>query len=230
MMTHSQSAPITVSKDSDTSMSTPIRAQPPIERADDHDQRRPAHPAGLGQLAAARSTAASGGALTDLASRPRWPRRLRPSSGSSAGFCRCRSAPVQHLRRPGTGPRRRRLVRRRPPRPWPRWRRPGRDRADPARRCTEALRKSASDNGLRRRVDQQRVTADRAVSDAGPPQDQQLAVEVIERGVADLGRRRPPTAPSRAAAGRPAARPGTAPPFPPRRSRARPRPPGPLAW
>ena len=30
MMTHSHSAPITVSKDLETSMSTPIRAQPPI--------------------------------------------------------------------------------------------------------------------------------------------------------------------------------------------------------
>jgi hypothetical protein len=43
------------------------------------------------------------------------------------------------------------------------------------------------ENGSRHRVDQYRVTADRAVSDACPPQGHQLAVQVIERGVADLG-------------------------------------------
>ena len=92
MMTQSQSAPITVSKDRETSMSTPIRAQPPIIV--------PAIMMSVGQLT--RRGSASRGSSIEAAwaarcrtsgSKLRLPRRLRPSSGSSAGFCSCLSAP-----------------------------------------------------------------------------------------------------------------------------------------
>ena len=55
------------------------------------------------------------------------------------------------------------------------------------RRPLRGVAEVRQDNGPRHRVDQHRVTADRAVSDAGSPQGQQLAVQVIERGVADPG-------------------------------------------
>ena len=92
MATHSQSAPITVSKDLDTSMSTPIRAQPPISVpmimiSVGQDTRRGSASSGSSIEAAAAARCRTSG------SSPRLPRRLRPSSGSSDGLCRCRSAP-----------------------------------------------------------------------------------------------------------------------------------------
>ncbi len=65
MMTQSQSAPITVSKDLDTSMSTPIRAQPPMSV--------PTTMISVGQLTRRGSTSSGtldrgglGGPLTDI--------------------------------------------------------------------------------------------------------------------------------------------------------------------
>ena len=130
--------------------------------------------------------AASAARCRTSGSSSRRPRRLRPSSGSSAGFCSCLSAPSSI-----SGSRHRAAAS--AARSAPIDHRGGRDGAGQVaielirRRAHRGVAEVRQDNGLPRRVDQHRVTADRAVSDAGPPQGQQLAVQVIERGVADLG-------------------------------------------
>ena len=92
-MTQSQLAPSTVSNDWDTSMRTPMRAQPPMSV--------PTTMISVGQLTRRGST--SFGTLIDLAwaarcrtsSRsPRWLRRVRPRMGSRAARCRCWRAPA----------------------------------------------------------------------------------------------------------------------------------------
>ena len=199
------------------------------ERADHHDQCRPAHPAGLHQLRHV-DRLGLGGALPDilqelaLASQAPAERGVERRRGAAAGGRRARTSGVQAPGRGAGGPfgadrhcRRRHgagqvaieLI----------WRR--------ARCGVAEVRQTRSPL---RRVDQQRVAADGAVGDACPPQDQQLTVEVVKGGVTDVagvsvGQRR-----ARRAGGRPAARPWTVPRFPPRRSRARRRPPGRPAW
>ena len=225
MMTQSHSAPITVSKDLRDVDEHADQGPAADERADDHDQRRPAHPAGLHQLRHV-DRLGPGRVLPDFLQQPALASQAPAERRVERRPVQMPERACQHLgiQAPGRGVRR--LVPRRPPPPSRPWRRPGHDRADRATRSPMALRKSVTTIGLRGRVDQQRVPADRAVGDPGPAQGQQLTVEVIKRGVADVGgvglgqrRRRP-------AAGRRAARPWTVPRSPPRRARARPRPPG----
>ena len=151
------------------------------ERADDHDQRRPAHPAGLHQLRQL-DRAGLGGPLADLLEQPLPAPQAADQQGVQGWFLQLPQRPGQQLRRQAPGRGVRRLGRPRPPPPSRPGRRPGRDQADPARPVSRRCG-SPPHGGLRRRVDQHRVTADRAVGDASLPQDQQLAVQVIERAV-----------------------------------------------
>ena len=151
----------------------------------DHDQRRPAHPARLHQRRHV-DRLAPGRALPDIFQQP----ALAPQAPAERGIQR---RPVQmpegafehrglQAPRRGCG---------------------GSFGADGHRRCRhgagqvtiELVRRSARrdvaevrhHDGLRGRVDQQRITADRAVRDPRPPQGQELPVQVIKRGVTDIG-------------------------------------------
>ena len=104
MMTQSQSAPITVSKDLETSMSTPIRAQPPMSV--------PMTMINVGQLTRRGSTSfgtsidlASGGALTDILQEPALASQAPAERGVEPGAVQMPEGACQHLRRqaPGRG-------------------------------------------------------------------------------------------------------------------------------
>ena len=185
MMTHSHSAPITVSKDLETSMSTPIRAQPPISV--------PMIMISVGQLTRRGST--SFGSSIEAAWAARWRTswsspRLAPQAPADQRVERwllqVPQRPFQQvgLQAPGRGIGRSFGADRH-----------RRDRQGPGQVAVELIGRGARrgvaevrhHDGLGGRVDQQRVPADRAVRDAGPPQNQQLPVQVIQGGVADLG-------------------------------------------
>ena len=185
MMTHSHSAPITVSKDLETSMSTPIRAHPPISV--------PTTMINVGQLTRRVhqlrhvDRLGLGGTLADVLQEPALAPQAPVEGGVERGLCRCRRGAFQHLRRDtpcrgvggsfgahghgrgrhGTGQVAIKQIRPR------------------ARRGVAEVRHRG---GPRHRVDQQRVTADRAVRDPRPAQYQQLPVHLVQRDVADVGR------------------------------------------
>ena len=166
-------------------MSTPIRAQPPIRRADDHDQRGPAHPAGLHQLGHV-DRLGLGRALPDFLQQSLLAAQAPAQRGVQRRPVQMPQSAFQHdgiqAPRRGGG---------------------GSIRADGHRRRRQRAGQVTIEligRGVRRdvtevrhhdrlggRVDQQRITADRAVGDPRPAQGQQLPVHVVQRGVADVG-------------------------------------------
>ena len=184
-MTHSQSAPTTVSKDLETSRSTPIRAQPPI--------RVPITISRVGQLT--RRGSASVGSSTWAASAARCRRsgsspglagHASPERGDERRAVQLAEGTAHDRLRQGAGSGVSRALgadqdRRR-------GHRPGYVPVELlVRRVGRGVAEPGHDDGARCPVGQQRVPAERAVRDPRSAQAQQLAVQVIEGGVADVG-------------------------------------------
>ncbi len=159
------------------------------QRADHHDQRRPAHPARLDQLGHV-DRGGLGGPLPHVGQQPAVAAQAPAQRGIQPGLVQVLQRAAEHRRVDAAA--------RRLPGPLGAGGRGG-GRDAPGQVAVELIgrrvRGGVAEVGQHgapvTRADQDHVTADRAVCDPGPAQRQQLPVQVVQRGVAHVGGVRP---------------------------------------